>query len=217
MNHEDRSLIINALGGKKGLFDSGIPALVFLIVFNVQNVVIDAAIYALAVSAVITVVRLVRREKLQNAIAGIVGVLICFLLVRSTGNAEDFYLPGLFINAGYGALYLVTNLAGWPIIGVVLGPLLGEDFHWRKVPERKRVYMLAGWLWVGLFVSRLLVQYPLYLSGNVNALGIARLIMGPPLFIACAWATWLVIKRVPVAKKPLKSPVEALGDEAGLK
>jgi len=217
MNHEDRSLIINALGGKKGLFDSGIPALVFLIVFNVQNVVIDAAIFALSVSAVITVVRLVRREKLQNAIAGIVGVLICFLLVRSTGNAEDFYLPGLFINAGYGALYLVTNLAGWPIIGVVLGPLLGEDFHWRKVPERKRVYMLAGWLWVGLFVSRLLVQYPLYLSGNVNALGIARLIMGPPLFIACAWATWLVIKRVPVAKKPSKSPVEALGDEAGLK
>jgi intracellular septation protein A len=217
MNHEDRSLIINALGGKKGLLDSGIPALVFLIVFNVQNVVIDAAIFALAVSAVITVVRLVRREKLQNAIAGIVGVLICFLLVRSTGNAEDFYLPGLFINAGYGALYLVTNLAGWPIIGVVLGPLLGEDFHWRKVPERKRVYMLAGWLWVGLFVSRLLVQYPLYLSGNVNALGIARLIMGPPLFIACAWATWLVIKRVPVAKKPSKSPVEALGDEAGLK
>ncbi len=217
MNHEDRSLIINALGGKKGLFDSGIPALVFLIVFNVQNVVIDAAIFALAVSAVITIVRLVRREKLQNAIAGIVGVLICFLLVRSTGNAEDFYLPGLFINAGYGALYLVTNLAGWPIIGVVLGPLLGEDFHWRKVPERKRVYMLAGWLWVGLFVSRLLVQYPLYLSGNVNALGVARLIMGPPLFIACAWATWLIIKRVPVAKKPSKSPVEALGDEAGLK
>jgi hypothetical protein len=217
VNHEDRSLIINALGGKKGLFDSGIPALVFLIVFNVQNVVIDAAIFALAVSAVITIVRLVRREKLQNAIAGIVGVLICFLLVRSTGNAEDFYLPGLFINAGYGALYLVTNLAGWPIIGVVLGPLLGEDFHWRKVPERKRVYMLAGWLWVGLFVSRLLVQYPLYLSGNVNALGVARLIMGPPLFIACAWATWLIIKRVPVAKKPSKSPVEALGDEAGLK
>jgi intracellular septation protein A len=217
VNHEDRSLIINALGGKKGLFDSGIPALVFLIVFNVQNVVIDAAIFALAVSAIITIVRLVRREKLQNAIAGIVGVLICFLLVRSTGNAEDFYLPGLFINAGYGALYLVTNLAGWPIIGVVLGPLLGEDFHWRKVPERKRVYMLAGWLWVGLFVSRLLVQYPLYLSGNVNALGVARLIMGPPLFIACAWATWLIIKRVPVAKKPSKSPVEALGDEAGLK
>jgi len=201
MNHEDRDRIINALGGKKGLFDSGIPALIFLIVFNLRDDVVEAALVALGLSAMITILRLIKREKLQSAISGIVGVLICYLLVRSTGKAEDFYLPGLFINAGYGALYLLTNIAGWPIIGVVLGPLLGEDFHWRKVPERKRVYMLAGWLWVGLFFSRLAVQLPLYLSGNVNALGIARLIMGYPLFIACAWATWLVIKKVPVAKK----------------
>jgi hypothetical protein len=61
--------------------------------------------------------------------------------------------------------------------------------------------MLAGWLWVGLFFGRLAVQLPLYLAENVNALGIARLIMGYPLFIACAWGTWLVIKRVPVARK----------------
>ena len=202
MNHEDRDRIVNALGGKKGLFDSGIPSLVFLVVFNLRDDVRDAAFVALALSAIITVIRLIKREKLQNAISGVIGVLICYLLVRSTGRAEDFYLPGLFINAGYGALYLLTNVAGWPIIGVVLGPLLGEDFHWRKGPERKRVYILAGWLWVGLFLSRLLVQLPLYLAGNVNALGVARLIMGYPLFIACAWATWLVIKRVPVAKKP---------------
>jgi hypothetical protein len=202
MNHEDRDRIINALGGKKGLFDSGIPALVFLVVFNLRDDVIDAALVSLGLSVVITVLRLIRREKLQSAISGIIGVLICYLLVRSTGKAEDFYLPGLFINAGYGALYLLTNIAGWPIIGVVLGPLLGEDFHWRKVPERKRVYILAGWLWVGLFLGRLAVQLPLYLAGNVNALGVARLIMGYPLFIACAWATWLVIKRAPVARKP---------------
>jgi intracellular septation protein A len=202
MNHDDRDRIVAALGGKKGLFDSGIPALLFLIVFNISDEVRDAALVALALSAVIAVIRLIKREKLQHAISGILGVLICYLLVRSTGKAEDFYLPGLFINAGYGALYLLTNLAGWPLIGVVLGPLLGEDFHWRKVPERKKVYILAGWLWVGLFLSRLAIQLPLYLVGNVNALGIARLVMGYPLFIACAWGTWLIIKRVPVAKKP---------------
>ena len=202
MNHEDRDRIVTALGGKKGLFDSGIPALLFLIVFNISDEVRDAALVALALSGVIAVFRLIKREKLQHAISGILGVLICYLLVRSTGKAEDFYLPGLFINAAYGALYLLTNLAGWPLIGVVLGPLLGEDFHWRKVPERKRVYILAGWLWVALFLSRLAVQLPLYLIGNVNALGIARLVMGYPLFIACAWGTWLIIKRVPVAKKP---------------
>jgi hypothetical protein len=202
MNHEDRDKIVQALGGKKGLFDSGIPSIVFLVVFNIRDDVREAAMIALAVSAVLGVFRLLRREKLQSAVTGVIGVLICYLLVRSTGKAEDFYLPGLFINAGYGAIYLITNLAGWPIIGLVLGPLLGEDMHWRKVPERKRAYQRAGWLWVGLFLLRIAVQLPLYLAGYINALGIARLVMGYPLFIAVAWGTWVIIKQVPVAKKP---------------
>lgn len=202
MNHEDRDKIVQALGGKKGLFDSGIPSIVFLVVFNLRDDVREAAMVALALSAILGVFRLLRREKLQSAVTGVIGVLICYLLVRSTGKAEDFYLPGLFINAGYGALYLVTNVAGWPIIGLVLGPLLGEDLHWRKVPERKRAYQRAGWLWVGLFLLRIAVQLPLYLAGYINALGIARLVMGYPLFIAVAWGTWLIIKQVPVAKKP---------------
>lgn len=202
MNHEDRDKIVQALGGKKGLFDSGIPSIVFLVVFNLRDDVKEAALVALALSAILGVFRLLRKEKVQSAVNGVVGVLICYLLVRSTGKAEDFYLPGLFINAGYGALYLITNLAGWPIIGLVLGPLLGEDTHWRKVPERKRAYQRAGWLWVGLFLLRIAVQLPLYLGGYINALGIARLIMGYPLFVAVAWGTWLIIKQVPVAKKP---------------
>ena len=201
MNHEDRDKIVQALGGKKGLFDSGIPSIVFLVVFNIRDDVREAAMVALALSAVLGVFRLLRREKLQSAVTGVIGVLICYLLVRSTGKAEDFYLPGLFINAGYGAVYLITNLAGWPIIGLVLGPLLGEDMHWRKVPERKRAYQRAGWLWVGLFLLRIAVQLPLYLAGYINALGIARLVMGYPLFIAVAWGTWVIIKQVPVAKK----------------
>jgi Protein of unknown function (DUF3159) len=202
MNHEDRDKIVQALGGKKGLFDSGIPSIVFLVVFNIRDDVREAAMVALALSGVLGVFRLLRREKLQSAVNGVIGVLICYLLVRSTGKAEDFYLPGLFINAGYGAVYLITNLAGWPIIGLVLGPLLGEDMHWRKVPERKRAYQRAGWLWVGLFLLRIAVQLPLYLAGYINALGIARLVMGYPLFIAVAWGTWVIIKQVPVAKKP---------------
>ena len=85
----------------------------------------------------------------------------------------------------------------WPIIGVMIGPLVGENLRWRKNPLRRRMYIKATWLWVGLFAARLIVQYPLYKSGNITALGTARLIMGYPLFIATAWATWLVIKSAP--------------------
>ena len=146
-----------------------------------------------------------KRETIQHAISGVIGVAVCAWLSNRSGKAEDFYLPGLWTNAIYGAVYLVSIVARWPIIGVIIGPLVEENFRWRKDPERTKVYIKATWLWVGMFTVRLLVQYPLYISGNVNALGTARLIMGYPLFIATAWATWIVIKNGPKLRDDLRN------------
>ena len=204
-NEEDKAKIVNAMGGKKGLLDSGLPALIFLVIFNVTKEVQQAAYGALALSLVLTIIRLAKRETIQHAISGVIGVALCAWLSNRSGKAEDFYLPGLWTNAIYGAVYLVSIVARWPIIGVIIGPLLEENFRWRKDPERTKVYLKATWLWVGMFMIRLLVQYPLYVSGNVNALGTARLIMGYPLFIATAWATWIVIKNGPKLREDLRN------------
>jgi hypothetical protein len=195
---QDKDKIMSALGGKRGLIDSGLPAIIFLIVFNLSGKEINVAIWsALTLSICLTIYRLIKRQTLQHAFSGLIGVAICALISRRSGNAADFYLPGLWINAGYGSLYALTNLIKWPILGVLLGPILGENLLWRKDPKRLRAYINAGWLWVALFVSRLVVQYPLYESGNINALGTARLLMGYPLFILTAWGTWLILKKVP--------------------
>jgi len=84
-------------------------------------------------------------------------------------------------------------------------PVLGENFAWRKDPLRKRAYIRAGWIWVALFVSRLLVQYPLYKSNHINWLGTARLVMGTPLFLLVGWATWLVLRKVPTTKPEVEA------------
>lgn len=200
-NNDDKDKVVKALGGKKGLIDSGLPSLVFLITFNVSNQNIDTALYAaVSLSIVLTLIRLVKRETLQHAFSGLVGIGICALISRRSGNAADFYLPGLWINAGYALLYTLTNLVKWPILGLLLGPILGENLMWRKDPARLRAYVNAGWLWVAMFTARLVIQYPLYVSGNVNALGTARLIMGYPLFILTAWGTWQILKKTPTTK-----------------
>lgn len=204
-SEEDKAKIVNAMGGKKGLLDSGLPALIFLIIFNVTKEVQQAAYGALALSLILTIIRLAKRETIQHAISGVIGVAVCAWLSNRSGKAEDFYLPGLWTNAIYGAVYLVSIVARWPIIGVIIGPLVEENFRWRKDPERTKVYIKATWLWVGMFTVRLLVQYPFYISGNVNALGTARLIMGYPLFIATAWATWIVIKNGPKLRDDLRN------------
>lgn len=201
----DKAKILAAMGGKKGLLDSGLPALVFLVSFNFTKDVTQSAYAALGLSLVLTLIRLIRRETVQHAISGVIGVAICAWLANRSGKAEDFYLPGLWTNAIYGAVYLVSIIARWPVIGLIIGPLLEENLRWRKDPLRTKVYIKATWIWVAMFSIRLLVQYPLYVSGNVNLLGTTRLIMGYPLFILAAWATWIVIKSGPKLREDLRA------------
>jgi hypothetical protein len=207
MNDEDSKTILNALGGTRGLLDSGLPALVFLIIFTPTHKLNDAIYGALIVSAVLTLIRLIRKDTLQHALSGLLGVAVCAIFSRSTGKAQDFYLPGLIINVVYGTLYAVANLIGWPLLGLVLGPVIGEGTQWRTNPRRKAAYTRGGWIWVGLFCSRLAVQYPLYRAGAVTQLGIARVIMGWPLFLLAGWLTYLILRAVPKAESS-GEPVE---------
>jgi hypothetical protein len=201
MTHEsDKEKIIGAFGGKKGLIDSGIPAIIFLLTFNIRKDLQEALIASIAVSAILTIIRLAMRDTVQHAISGFIGILICAWFANRTGNPSDLYIPKLLTNLGYGTLYLIANLVGWPILGLMLGPILGENLLWRNHPERKRAYIQAGWLWVGMFFTRVAVQYPIYKSGNLNLLGTVNLAMGYPLFIATAYGSWMILRRVPTVK-----------------
>lgn len=195
--HEDREKVLAAFGGKKGLIDSGIPSIIFLLVFNISHQLHTALVASVSISALLTIVRLAKRDTLQHAISGLVGALICAWFANRTGNPSDLYIPKLLTNLGYGTLYLVGNLSGWPILGLMLGPILGENLKWRNHPERKRAYTMASWLWVLMFFTRIAVQYPIYRSGNVNLLGTVNLAMGYPLFIATAYGSWMVLKNAP--------------------
>lgn len=201
-HNQDKETVIKALGGKKGLIDSGLPAVIFLVTFNVRNNLREAIVAALSLSICLAILRLAKKDTIQHSISGILGVLICAYFANRSGNASDFYIPKLLTNLAYGSAYLIANLVGWPLLGIVLGPLLGENFEWRKNPERKKVYIRASWIWVAMFFSRIAVQYPIYRSGNVNLLGTVNIAMGYPLFFAAAYGSWLVIKTAPPVIKP---------------
>lgn len=191
-------VIYDAFGGVRGLIDSGLPTIAFIVVYILAGLM-PGVWSAVGVGGVLFVARLVRRESVQHAVAGFAVVGLAAFVASRTGRPEDFFLPKLLINGGYGLVWLVSILVRWPLLGVVLGPLLGERFAWRQDPRRLRAYTSASWLWVGLFVSRLVVATPLYLSGKVVALGVAHLAMSWPLFLVVVWSTWLILRRVPLA------------------
>lgn len=189
--------------------ESALPSLVFLIPFVITGDLRLALILAVGTAAVATLIRLVTRSSPVQAIAGLVGVLICAWFSNRTGDARDYYVPGFWINIAYSAVFLLSLIplpaltvsgrrlspGSYPVLGLVIGPLLGEGLGWRDQPRRRRAYTLATLVFLGLYVSRLLVQVPLYLANEVGLLGTARLVMGVPLMAFCVWMTWLFIRQ----------------------
>jgi hypothetical protein len=202
----DRHELLEALGGPQGIADSSVPALAFVLVYTFNgNEISSAAWVAVGIGALLTVVRLIRRESLQFALAGFAGVALAAFIASKTGKAEDFFLPGLLLNAGYALAYLISIAVRWPLLGVILGPLGGEGMAWRRDPAQVRLYSRASWIWVGVFTLRLAVQLPLYLAGALLALGIARTAMGLPIFLLAIWLSYLVLQRGEEADPRLSS------------
>ena len=197
--------LIDEMGGPQGIADSSLPGLVFVAVYSVSGQDLQlSAIAAIALGAIIGVVRLIRGESVRFAAAGFIGVAIAGFIATRTGRAEDFFLPGLLFNAGYAVAYAVSIAVGWPLMGVLIGPIVGDGMKWRQDPARVKLFNRMSWIWVGLFTTRLAVQLPFYLAGSLVALGIARTVMGLPLFALGLWLCYLLLRREGIDMKALK-------------
>ncbi|MGH9032063.1 MAG: DUF3159 domain-containing protein, partial [Acidimicrobiia bacterium] len=91
--------------------DAGLPLALFTVVYAAAGRDLAIALWAaVGAGAVLGVLRLIRREPLQNVVAGFVGLGLAVFVAARTGRAEDVFLPGLLINVGYGTAYLVSIL-----------------------------------------------------------------------------------------------------------
>jgi hypothetical protein len=192
----ERPGIAETIGGPLGVAESALPAVAFVVAYTVSgsNTELSAGV-AVAVGLGFGVARLIQSGPLLNVVSGMFGVLLAAFIATKSGKAENFFLPGLLLNAGYAAAFFISIFVGWPLVGVIVGTIDGEGNSWRGDRARTRVFMWATWVWVGLFVLRLVVQLPLYLAGDVVALGVARTAMGLPVFALGLWITWLLVRR----------------------
>jgi hypothetical protein len=197
-----RPAMVEALGGKRGLVDSGLPAVVFVFVNSVVTAFADrdaglrAALYAaVAVGVGVVALRLARRETLQQALSGFFALALAVWLAARSGEARDFFLPGIFINVAYGGAFFVSALAGRPLIGYVYAAIDGLDRTWRQDRRLRRVFTVATVGWAGVFLARAVVQGALYAMDRPGLLAAARLLMGWPVTIAAVAVTIAWVKR----------------------
>lgn len=198
----DESLT-DLLGGRRAAIDATLPAVGFVAGWLAGN----GSIWAGAGAAVIAAVavsgwRLSRGDRPRAVVIGLLGVCVAALIALRTGRAEDFFLLQLLSNAASALAWVVSIVIRWPLLGVVVGAVLGQRTRWRRDPDLLRAYARGSWVWVGQYVLRVAVFVPLYLSGQVVALGAARVALTWPLVAACLAVSWWVIRRSLPAEHP---------------
>lgn len=200
--------LMAAMGGIRGLCEAVLPGLVFLVTYTLTidpaagpssdpiRTLLPALIAPLVLGLVFVALRAVTRQTMTPAIGGLVGTGISVALALFSGRASDFFLVGLYTNAGYGAALLISVLVGWPLVGLAVGFLMGDGIAWRSDPSKCRVLTILTLCWTGLFLARLAVQLPLYLADNVELLATTKLLMGLPLYAPLLVVSWLMVRSV---------------------
>jgi Protein of unknown function (DUF3159) len=195
LTSEEPPALLDAVGGPLGVAESALPAAAFVLAYTISGQdTKTAVIAAVALGVVFAVARIARGQTVQYALAGLGGLALSAYVVSKTGNASDFFLPGLLANAGYALAYLISIAVRWPLLGIIVATIRQQGSEWRRDEAQLRAYSRASWIWVALFSLRLAVQLPLYLADAVTALGVVRIAMGIPLFALGIWLSWLLLR-----------------------
>ena len=109
--------------------------MVVFIVVNAVSALQPALFAAIAAAVAIAVWRLVRREALQPAVSGLIGVGICAFIAYQTGEAKGFFLPGIWYSAALATVFLGSVLVRWPLAGVIWHGINGDGQGWRRDPR----------------------------------------------------------------------------------
>ena len=113
----DRHMVLDQLGGWRGMVDASLPTIAFIVANGIGGLTVG--IWAAVVSAVLVfVLRLVRREGVQQALSGLVAVVVAVVIAARSGEARDFYVLGILRNAAIGVVVLGSLLFRRPLVGV---------------------------------------------------------------------------------------------------
>jgi hypothetical protein len=192
----DESLA-DLLGGRRAALDATAPAAGFLAgwLAGGQSLWWGAGVAVLAALAV-SGWRLRRGDRPRAVLIGLLGVCVAALIALRTGRAEDFFLIQLLSNVASALAWALSILIRWPLLGVVVGLLLGQKTRWRRDPDLQRAYGMASWVWVlGQYTLRVLVFGVLWWSGWVVALGVARVALSWPLVAATVAVSAVVLRK----------------------
>lgn len=188
--------VLERVGGVSGLVYASIPTFAYVIVNAIAG--LDAAVVvAVGASAGLIVLRLLRKEPIQPAVSGLLGVVVAALIAFYTGSAENYFLPGIWFSLIMATAFSVSLVLRRPLIGVIWNVTrsAGPDPTWRRDKVVLRGFDVATLVFAVMFAARFVVQQWLYDGGFTGWLAVARIGMGYPLLGVALLVVYWAVRR----------------------
>ncbi|GLW67221.1 hypothetical protein Arub01_54640 [Actinomadura rubrobrunea] len=203
-----RAQLSKALGGVRGMIEAAVPTIGFTTAYVIGKDVRLAAAVGVGAAVLLLLVRIAQRSTPQFVLNSLVGIAIAAFFALRSGRAEDAFIPGILLNAGYAVGMIFSILVRWPVVGFIIGSVTGDPTGWRSDPGVVRLCTRLTWLLAVPNVLRVAVQYPIYLAdGDQSALlGAAKIVMGWPLQVAALAAMVWVLARGRTPITPPRAP-----------
>ncbi len=183
------------LGGIRGMLESAVPFIGFTIAWVIGRQLYPALAVAVGSALVMGVIRLVQRQSLKFVGQAIIPTGIAALVATRTGRAQDIFLPGILYNGGLAALSIVTILIRKPLVGFIIGAAINDPTGWMKDKGLVRMSTKLTAVLAVPYVLRFVIQLPLFLSGQVIWLGVAKVVLGWPLLLAALAVIGLLLSK----------------------
>lgn len=201
-----RQRLSEALGGGRGIVESAVPTIVFTICWITTNDLRTSLVASVGAAVGLLVVRLAQRSTVQFVLNALIGIGIAALFASRSGEARDVFLPGILYNGAYAAVFVLSILVGWPLVGFLIGSITGEVTEWHEDKQLVRLCSQLTWLFAAPCILRVLVQYPLWAGDHVALLGTSKVVLGWPLQVASFALMALLLSR---NATPIESPAAA--------
>ncbi|MGW0806306.1 DUF3159 domain-containing protein [Nonomuraea sp. NPDC002799] len=203
-----RAQLAKAFGGVRGIIEAAVPTIAFTLSWIFTEDLKTSLIISIALAVVLLLARVAQRSTPQFVINSLIGIAIGAFFASRTGDAKDYFLPGILYNAGYMAAMLLSIVTRWPVVGFLIGSVTGDPTAWHKDPGIVKLCIRLTWMLMLPCAVRVAVQGPVYLFGGgdqaVAALGFAKIVMGWPLQVAALAAMLWLLGR---GRTPIKPPV----------